>query len=554
MPKLAYTTPPPSLMQELNEVAADAGSLATELGKANRLPADFPISQVKELLEGLQALPSGTGEGCLKPLEVALSRLPAIRKRYFETEEQSRRSRNDQEVPPLTRGMVIDQRLGALISSITTALDEYRALASVEVDKATDTAPSITIDASSNEIVSALEAAKSAEQNLLVGANEVERITEPSSANADSLKRQMRDVRSLLRFARVELRMPEFVPRWFRKIINGIEDYPRLLLKTSKGIQIGVDVARPLADAWHHFEHGFSRLVLDSIEQAARGFKEVAQKWEAQRTSQRDNDFAPFSIIRDKLGNGQFGPEMVVIPAGEFLMGSATGELNLAEDHRAYENEVSLNGTKRQMRISKSFAIGRYLVTRDEYLTYVKATGGEPPNNDTSENGKLPIVNVSWNDAQKYIAWLNKETGKIYRLPSEAEWEYSCRAGTDTRRCWGDAWNKDKANGAGSLGHTSPVDQYPPNMWGIHDMIGNVWEWCEDILCDEIDRLPDDGAPYVSTSGNTDRKQGSLPVRVHRGGAFTSSPRRLRCANRSWEIPDVGDGNVGFRLARRLDV
>jgi hypothetical protein len=277
MPKLAYTTPPPSLMQELNEVAADAGALAIELRKANRLPTDFPINQVQELLEGLQALPSGTGEGCLKPLEVTLSRLPAIRKKYFETEEQSRRSRNGEEVPPLTRGMVIDQRLGALISSIT-ALDEYRALASVEADNATDTAPSITIDASSNEIVSAVETAKSAERNLLDGANEVERIAKPSSANADSLKRQMRDASGLLRLARVELRMPEFVPRWFRKIINGIKDYPGLLLTTSRFIQIGVDVARPLADAWLRFKHDFFHLVLDSIEQAGRDFEEVAQK------------------------------------------------------------------------------------------------------------------------------------------------------------------------------------------------------------------------------------------------------------------------------------
>lgn len=553
MPTLNYTIPPPSLMRELNEVAADAGALGKELEKANRLPADFPIQQLQELLEGLQALPAGTGEGCLKPLEIALSRLPAIRKKYFETEEQSRQPRNGEEAPPLTRGMVIDQRLGALISSITTALDEYRALASVEADNVADTAPSIPIDPSSSEVVSAMAAAKSAEENLQVGADQLENIAEPSSGNADSLKRQMRDVRGLLRLARVELRMPEFVPRWFRKIVNGIKDYPRILIKAAKGIQIGVDVARPLADAWSHFEHGFHHLVLNSIEHAAKGLEEAARKWEHSRKPLSDKEFAAFAMTRDKLSNGQLGPEMVVIPAGDFLMGSRADEMSLVEDDRAFENELIASGQKRKMRIAKPFAIGRYLVTYDEYRAYLRATGREPLPNNSSEAGNLPIVNVSWNDAQKYIDWLSTETGQIYRLPSEAEWEFSCRAGTDTRRWWSDEWNKDKANGAGSTGRLSRVDQYPPNMWGLHDMIGNVWEWCEDIFVSEIERLPEGGAPYVLPPSNPEPKQGPA-VRVHRGGSFTSAPRLLRSANRSWDIPDVRDANVGFRLARQLNV
>jgi formylglycine-generating enzyme required for sulfatase activity len=553
MPKLAYTTPPLSLLQELNEVAADAGMLAAELGKANRLPTDFPIQQMQELLEGLRALPTGTGEGSLKPLEIALSRLPAIRKKYFETEEQSRRLRNGEEAPPLTRGMVIDQRLGALISSITTALDEYRALASVKADSATDTAPSITIDSSSNEIASAIEDAKAAEQNLDVGAYVVERIAEPSSTNADNLKRQMRDVRGLLRLARVELRMPEFVPRWYRKTIDAIRDYPELLLRTSKGIQIGIDVARPLADAWNHFEHGFNHLVLDSIEQAAKGLAEVAQKWEVARTIPHDAAFTPFSMIRDKLASGQLGPEMVIIPAGEFLMGSIASETSLSEDDRAFKNEVSPGGNKRKMRIADRFAIGRYPVTCDEYLSFIKAVGGETPDNKTLETGNYPVVNVSWNDAKKYIVWLCMETGETYRLPSEAEWEYSCRSGTDARRSWGDAWDTDKANGDGSVGRTSPVDQYPPNMWGLHDMIGNVWEWCADVYVSEIEHLPDGGVPYDQPSANKDPKPVSV-VRIHRGGSFSSAPRLLRAANRSWDIPDVRGNNVGFRLVRQLSL
>jgi formylglycine-generating enzyme required for sulfatase activity len=448
--------------------------------------------------------------------------------------------------------MMIDQRVGALLSSITTALDEYRALASVEADNATDTAPSTTIDASANEVVSAISDAKAAERSLDVGVNEVERITDLSSVSADNLKRQMRDARGLLRLARIELRMPEFVPRWYRKTIQGIWNYPELLRKTAKGIQIGLDVARPLADAWNHFEHGFKLLVLDAIERAAKGLAEVAQKWEYARAASRADNFWPFSTMRDKLGNGHPGPEMVIIPAGEFLMGSSATEINLSEDDQAFKNEISPGGDKRHMFIAKRFAVGRYPVTVDEYFAYVKATGAETPHDNALETGNHPVVNVSWNDAQKYIAWLKNQTGHAYRLLSEAEWEYCCRGGMDTRRWWGDAWDTDKANGAGSVGRTSPVDHYPPNMWGLHDTIGNVWEWCADMYVPEIMHLPAGGAPVDSSLASTDVKQGRT-VRVHRGGSFSSIPRLLRAANRSWDIPDVRDANVGFRVARDLN-
>src|ERR1700704_4429195 len=100
MPKLSYAAPPPSLLRELSEVASDSRALAIELDRANRLPSNFPLQQLQELLVGLQALPTGTGEGCVRPLEMALSRLPAIRKKYFQTEEQSRRHGNSDETPP----------------------------------------------------------------------------------------------------------------------------------------------------------------------------------------------------------------------------------------------------------------------------------------------------------------------------------------------------------------------------------------------------------------------------------------------------------------------
>ena len=286
MPKLTYTTPPLSLMRELREVAADASALAIELAKANRLPADFPAEQLQELLGALQSLPVGTAEGCRQPLEYARARLPAIRRQFIQTEEQSLQPRADPDSPPpLTRGMTIDLRLGALVNSVTTALDEYRALASVQDDDATDTAPSLEIDATAPDAVNAIAAARNTEHTLGAQVDELERIAVTGSVTADNLKRQMRDTRGLLSLARIELRMPAFVPRWYRKTIDTISDYPGILRGTVRAMRMGVDVARPLVDAWHHFEHGFSSLILDSIEQAAAGLSAVARKWETETPS-----------------------------------------------------------------------------------------------------------------------------------------------------------------------------------------------------------------------------------------------------------------------------
>jgi Leucine-rich repeat (LRR) protein len=284
MPKLTYAIPPPSLMVELYEVAADARALMAELAQANQLPLDFPVEQLQELLIELQTLPGGTAEGCRQPLEYTRSRLPAIRREFIQTEEQSRQPRANQDMPPpLTRGMVIDQRIGALVNSVTTALDEYRALASVEPDDTADTAPSLRIDTTAADAVEAMAASTKAETNLDLGVDQIEKITEATSPTADNLKRRMRDARGLLRIARIELRMPGFVPRWYRNVIEAVKDYPKLIQRSAQAIRIGVDVARPLANAWSHFTHGYKILILDSVEQAAKGLDAVSRKWEAER-------------------------------------------------------------------------------------------------------------------------------------------------------------------------------------------------------------------------------------------------------------------------------
>jgi hypothetical protein len=163
---------------ELREVESDAGALVAGLAKvSNLLPPDFPAEQLQELLIELQSLPAGTAEGCRQPLEYSRARLPAIRRRFIQTEEESRRQPVDEEAPPpLTRGMPIDKRIVALISSVTTALDEYRSLASIQDADAADTAPSLEIDATSPDAVGAITASQSAERALGEHIGELDRL------------------------------------------------------------------------------------------------------------------------------------------------------------------------------------------------------------------------------------------------------------------------------------------------------------------------------------------------------------------------------------------
>lgn len=302
MPKLTYTTPPPSLMAELREVATDAAALATELSRANRLPENFPAEQLHELLTQLQTLPEGTAEGCRQPLEYARARLPALRRQFIQTEEQSRQPRaDDEKPPPLTRGMVIDQQLGVLVNSVTTAFDAYRELASVQDDDAADTAPSREIDPKAPDVAAAMASARGAEvkidENLAIFAP----MAQPGSANADNFQRQMRDARGLLSLARIEVRMPNFVPRWYRKTVDAISDYPKILDVTATAMERGTDIAEPLIDGWHHFKHGVFKSGLEAVRHTATGLRAVARRWEADRTKAVGDPGSPQSPLESRI-------------------------------------------------------------------------------------------------------------------------------------------------------------------------------------------------------------------------------------------------------------
>lgn len=223
-------------------------------------------------------------------------------------------------------------------------------------------------------------------------------------------------------------------------------------------------------------------------------------------------------------------PEMLVIPAGSYRMGST---------HNKYKATIA-----------RPFAIGKYPVTVADWKYFVEnsETSYVPSDNDW-EGDNLPVTNVSWNDAQNYVRWLSTHTGKTYRLLSEAEWEYAGRAGTVTEYYWGDEVGHNNCNcqdsgSEWSKKSASPVGSFKPNAFGLYDMLGNVWEWLEDIWHDNYEGAPVDGRAWV-TGGN------SLG-RVMRGGSWSSFPQYARCAHRLGSVPAIRNCNFGFRLARTL--
>lgn len=149
-------------------------------------------------------------------------------------------------------------------------------------------------------------------------------------------------------------------------------------------------------------------------------------------------------------------------------------------------------------------------------------------------------------DAKDFCDWLSTETGWAYRLPTEAEWEYACRAGTMTRYWWGDEWDETRVNGAKKVGKTTGVGDYPPNPWGLRDIRGNVFEWCEDHYETVVRKLPSDGSAHVVTEVAESNR------RAMRGGSWNHVSGLSRCAHRDHGKVTDTRPYIGFRLARTL--
>jgi formylglycine-generating enzyme required for sulfatase activity len=210
-------------------------------------------------------------------------------------------------------------------------------------------------------------------------------------------------------------------------------------------------------------------------------------------------------------------PDLITIPAGRFVMGT------LGEDRFANSTERPAH----EVVIERPFAVSRSPITEAQWSTFA---GGS--------SSSLPVVRVSWWEAMKYVAWLSAQTGKLFRLLTEAEWEYACRAGSTSIFNIGDTLEPEHANyfydehgfkvGPGCR---TPPGSYPPNAFGLEDMHGNVCEWVSDAWRANYDAAPD------------------VTYRVIRGGAWDYMPRLLRCAWRDFGTPDTKRDNLGFRIA-----
>ena len=225
---------------------------------------------------------------------------------------------------------------------------------------------------------------------------------------------------------------------------------------------------------------------------------------------------------------GQFvAPVMVAIPAGSFVMGSETG----AEDEKPM-HEVTID----------AFSMSRYEITLEQYRVYA-AENQLPAPQYLPEDASRPVANVSWDDAHNYVQWLSERTGKVYRLPSEAEWEYAARAGTVTPYHTGEDLlqqaNCDGCDTPWDAKQSAPVGSFPPNDFGLYDMHGNVWEWVQDCWTDNYFGRGDNAAAIV-TKG--------CERHVLRGGSWTNIADYARSSYRGNESPLYRHGSVGFRV------
>ncbi len=262
-----------------------------------------------------------------------------------------------------------------------------------------------------------------------------------------------------------------------------------------------------------------------------------AAKLAAEKAAQAEKQakIAPIRFFRDKLKSGGYAPMMVQLPSGSFTMGSKP-QLPYTDERPPVK--IQLNG----------FAIGKFEVTVKQYQRFVNRSGRPMPDNEGWDDDNLPIVNVTFENAEAYVKWLTKETGHRYRLPSEREWEYAAKAGSERKLYWwGNRLEKKRAN-CGECGsrwdnkQPAPVGQFEANAFGLHDVLGNVFEWTRSCSHSDYTNAPSTGQIWEVDA--------DCRYRMVRSSAYNSYKKELRTAKRTKLRPNARTNSLGFRVVR----
>jgi formylglycine-generating enzyme required for sulfatase activity len=525
MPRLVADIDPPvrqrSVQPNFRNLISATTNLKSALRTSSSLPAIFPLVEVEELLETILLFPDSSPQELPTLLQAAESVLSDLRNEYV---PRNPADGDDKELPGFgnlrqaasevvaeLRGVFL--RLDPVVVAATTPTSEELAAFAPEAGQV-DLLAEVVND--TREADAAIERGKKEiEQNNyhLVGINITIKLNDLKIGDAL--------IRAIAKLDMVRL-------HWLEKLGGSLAKAPEAILTLAEALPPALGAIEIVA---RELREGTARIA-SHLNQLSSG------------TTQLSHGIRPdLSSFRD----AEWSPEMVVIPQGTFLMGSPVGEED-RDDDEGPQHDVAVSG----------FALGRYPVTFEDYDRYCEAKRIEKPGDEDWGRGRRPVINVSWEDAQNYIIWLN-ETLELslgtYRLPSEAEWEYACRAGTASRYSGGDheaeldaqaweteldahAWHRENSDSG-----SHRVSEKLANPWGLFDMHGNVWEWTEDRWHDNYNGASGDGSAWIA---------GNDKLRVLRGGSWNNGPRNLRVAARNKEGPEERYFTVGFRLARTL--
>ncbi|TVR96421.1 MAG: formylglycine-generating enzyme family protein [Rhodospirillales bacterium] len=511
------------------------------------LPPEFPKGDLDAVAGTLELVPQMSAEGAIHALTYARPKLSRIRRHSVRIEDSDA-------LPDVPRGGAIDQAITRLIADVDTAREWYDDRAQEAADQSPF--PEAATTTGSPELGALAQRATNVADRTAAIAAELAAGATPGSVPADNLNRRVRDIEVLTRQEGIELAAsrprPRLIDRLNRAIVNSLPWVQTAL----RAVQVGADFSKVAIERFNNAMTRWGTVICEEISGFARDSDRLLERYQRELAGHQPPAFVvlppPGTVFRDV--DAPWCPEMVVVPAGTFLMGSPDNEEGRSDDE----------GPQHRVTIAKPFAIGRFAITFAEYDHFCDATGYDKHGDRGGGRARRPVIKVSWEDAQAYVAWLSRETGKPYRLPSEAEWEYACRAGTTTPFSFGETITPEQVNYDGNhpyaggkkglyRGDTVPVASLPANPWGLYEMHGNVLEWCEDHWHDSYDGAPPDGRAWL----DTDAVAGAL--RVWRGGSCFDHARHVRSACRYVTMggpsarPEVRVVLFGFRIARVLE-